>query len=134
MNHKKKGAALICVVAFLGFLLVLSFSLTANIGMAWSKIKKGEFSKMAFWLAEAGMQKALLELEEYGDIYSGEEMLLGEGRCMISITKNEDDTFLIFSTGEVGTPPAKKTIEATISLGQNRNSSHTIEVKQWKEE
>jgi len=131
MDIKKSGAALMAAVGFLGLLTVLTSAFVANIGIAWSRMERGQLQAKAFWVAEAGIQKALLEIEESHGSYAGEEFLFGEGKCIISVKKNQDDDFTIFSTGKVGHQDMKKTIAARISVKCNDNGKFTTKVVRW---
>ncbi len=123
MRTRRRGAALLVTVVFLGVLMLLLGAFFANIMTAGRAIRQEELAARAFWLAEAGIEKAALALAGDGG-YTGEELALGNGRCVISVAP-AGGAFTVTAAAVAGPGAPKRVITATIARGAGTAASVT---------
>ena len=132
MEHKKSGVAILIVVIFLGILSVLTSALIANVGRNWTEMKHRNLSVQSFWLAEAGIEKAIFEMGRKGTAYTGEEIKLREGTFIVTVRETGNNLYEISSIGKTGNHRVKKTIITTVLLEEKSSQEFVVIKKQWK--
>ncbi|MDI6783577.1 MAG: hypothetical protein QME64_05710 [bacterium] len=128
----QQGAGLITVLVFISFLLIL-------LGLLLNKLEN-EFASgtityhnlQALNLAEAGIEKAIYELNRTNGTYTGEKNAkLGQGQFTVTV-KSATDGYLITSIGE--TRSAKKyTGKKIVSAHIQQIASNRWKIISWQE-
>jgi len=134
MKNNKKGVALLSVICFMGILTVLTLLLITETGTNLNMLTRNHSSAAAFWLAEAGMEKALYEIERSGYGYEGEETNLGGGMFRVSVKNTGEHGMSILSEGIFTEPKAvvRRMIEVSINIKKLPDGRYSIKEALWK--
>jgi len=130
----KKGLVLLSMVVFLGILTTLTLSLLTGTGANIKHLRMHDSSTAAFWLAEAGIEKALHEIEKTGTDYTGELTELGGGRFRVTVEKTGSDFLYVVSEGiyAKGSREATKKIELAVTVKKLHGERFRVEKGLWK--
>lgn len=134
MKNNKRGIALLSVICFMGILTTLTMLLIVETGTNLNRLTRNRSSAEAFWLAEAGVEKALYEIERAGYGYGGEETGLGGGTFRVSVKKTGGNGMSILSEGISTEPKAvvRRKIEVFITVRKLPGGSYSINTELWK--
>lgn len=124
---RHRGYVLILTVVFFGILFLVSAAYLNSI-TATSKSVRGDVARaQALSLAEAGMDKAINQLNQ-GSSYSGEsDTALGNGTFTVSVSSIDSKTKRITATGYIPDSAswiARKTIQANVGINGATVSFH----------
>lgn len=124
----EQGSALLTAIIFIGILGILVSAFLYNIMATNSSLKRTSNLQVAFNLAEAGIDKAIAELNRSPSYLGEEDTSLGEGTFSVSVLRSEKNAgeMFIISTGYLPhslEPKAKRTVKVTI---QRQNGSLVI--------
>ena len=98
----RKGSSIIVALFLLSAMIILSSIVLFNITFVSKQLNKSYNKKHAFYLAEAGLEKALCELSKNNSNHSGEEnIFLGGGEFNIKVLPDDLNSGIkkIISTG-----------------------------------
>jgi hypothetical protein len=115
----QSGHTIIMAMVFTAIMLTLSVGVISYTGLHAKAERQAVASSKAFRTAEAGMEKAMFELNS-GNSYSGEtNVTFGEGTFTVAVTSLDTNNKRITATGYIPnsiSPVSTKTISATVSL------------------
>jgi hypothetical protein len=115
----QSGHLIIYALVFMGIMMVAAASLVGYTTINVRSARTAQWQTQALYLAEAGIDKALYQLNEESS-YTGEtNTALGGGQYSVSITSIDAGTKLITATGYIPNstnPVAKKVIKATATI------------------
>jgi hypothetical protein len=119
----QKGQILVIALIFLVFIVLTSLTMFGLVGFFWRNATIGLYKEQALNLAEAGVDKAIWQLNELGESYTGEENTqLGNGTFTIKINNISFGIKEIVSTGYVPNaqnPQAKKIVKIKAGSGNS---------------
>lgn len=100
---ENRGYALFVVVGTMATLAALSTTLLTMVHQSLQRQRQERQQDAALWLAEAGLQKAMVELSASGGAYAGEiDTPLGAGRFTVVVTPTKaEHVYRVISTGSL---------------------------------
>ncbi len=103
MKSGREGLAMLLVLEFLAILMIGSTTFYSLLHIALSQAHAREESRTCLNIAEAGLDKALAELQRDASAYHGEhETVLGNGRFTVEVKPLERLSYRVTSTGLLG--------------------------------
>ena len=132
--ENKNGYALFIVICIIGVLTMLSFTLVKDTTGNIEDINLNYSSVRAFWLAEAGVEKAISDIEKEGFSYKGEEVFFETGSFKVIPVIKDNSNILIISEGKTyfRKKTIKKKIEVLVYLKKSSDGKYYVIEKQWK--
>lgn len=125
MRKEQKGAVIIIALVFLSVMLAMSSALVGYTSVQLMGERKSYAEVKAFTIAEAGIDKAIYEINA-DPSYQGEmNTILGDGQLDIEIATIGTDSKQVTATGyypDSGNPQATKTVRVTLSINSSRVS------------
>jgi len=122
------GQVLIVVLIFLSVILITTLSIFSLVSFFTRNATVGLFSEQALHLAEAGVDRAIYELNTQGSAYTGEtDTPVGNGTLTVTIIDVSLNVKEITSTGFIPNsqkPQAKKTVKIRVAIGTENISFH----------
>ncbi|MBI2330343.1 hypothetical protein HYU94_03055 [Candidatus Daviesbacteria bacterium] len=132
MIKKESGQILVLVFIALGVVLFTVLFVISGAQIYFQNALYSANAEKATALAEAGIDKALVFLNETGGSYNGEsETVLGDGSYSVTITSQNPGTRIIQSTGFLpnqANPKVKRTISITASNGAGVSFVYGLQV------
>lgn len=120
--YKQKGVIVIMALVFLAVFFTVSTGMVAYSTQLARSENYATASAQAFNLAEAGIDKAITELN-LSSSYTGESNTsLGQGTFTTTVTSVDSSTKTITSTGYIpnsGSPIATKTVKTNVNIGNS---------------
>lgn len=119
MSRNKRGYVLIFVLIFFGIFMVLSSSLVSYSSITARNEKSTVRKEQALAIAEAGIEKAVYELNQNASFAGESNVALGAGTFTTTITSVNGNTKRITSTAYIpnsASPLATRAIKADVSI------------------
>lgn len=114
-NKNKKSSALLNTIVFLSILTIIGLAIASLTLMGFKYISRAHKGAQALNIAEAGIDKALYELNKPDSVYKGEDDTpLDDGTFSIRVEDGAENTKIITSTGYIPTSTnyeIKKTVK-----------------------
>lgn len=125
--EKQKGYLIIFAILFLAIFLAVASSILGYTTLNLSAVRQSYGQDQALYLAQAGIDKAISQLNQSSS-YSGEsDTALGNGVFSVSVTAIDSSNKKITATGYVpdsANPAFKKTVSATVAISASSVSFH----------
>lgn len=128
-----RGQVLVLVIVFLTVILITTLSIFSLVSFFTRNATLGYFSEQALHLAEAGVDKAIYELNAQGSAYTGEaNTVLADGTFTVAVSDVSFGVKEITSTGFIPNSQnsqAKKKIKVRVNTGsQNISFRYAVQI------
>ena len=138
MTRRRRGTAMVFVLLFVILLGVVTTLFVFSVSRTAIIVARSERALRAFHLAEAGLEKAIWELQRRGPEYTGEAQTPFENGTFsvtVSCTDRDRGIYKVMSRGAFPASPRGpfRVVSATVRVSGKGAGKRRIHVTNWRE-